>query len=148
MKNLKLLFALSLGIVLMSFGNKIPEKNIIDNNPIEIIIDAKDVPQNGWGSWKTTSCFRYLKYQIKKASYNGKWYIRFKNNYNKNISMSIKVKGNTGSKTDDGRFTVRSGNEYTQYYFVGENANRISFTIDKVIFGKDRWSGPYANCDH
>lgn len=104
--------------------------------------------QNGWGAWKTTSCFRYLQYQIKKDDYAGKWFIRFKNNYNQSISMSIEVKGNTGTREDSGRFTVRSGDTSSQYYFVDSNATRIEFTLNKVKFGDTSWGGPYAECDY
>lgn len=109
---------------------------------------ALAIEQNGWGPWKTTTCYRYLEYQIKKDDYAGKWFIRFKNNYNKSISMSIDVTGNTGDKHDSGRFTVKSGDTRSQYYFVDKNASRIEFTLDKVKFGDTSWGGPYADCDY
>ena len=104
--------------------------------------------QNNWGPWKTTSCFRYLQYQIKKDDYAGKWFIRFKNGYDQSISLDIEVKGNTGTKDDSGRFTVKSGDTRSQYYFVDDNSTRIDFTVDKVKFGDTSWGGPYAECDN
>ncbi len=146
LKKISLLFSVT--ILLMSFS-KINEEKIPTNEIYETYNDASPVDQDGWSDWKTTTCFRYLKYQIKKASNdNGEWYIRFKNNYNKNISMSIEVSGNVSGRTDDGRFTVGSGKNYTQYYFVSKSSSRINFTLKKVIFGKDNWSGPYAECDY
>jgi hypothetical protein len=147
MKNLRLLsVVLFVSFTFMSFDKK--EEISQPINTIEINIADLEFDQNGWSQWKTTSCFRYLKYQIKKAKNdNGEWFIKFKNNYNKNISMSIKVKGNVSGGTDDGRFTVRSGSEKAQYYFVSKSSNRISFDLNKVVFGKDNWSGPYAKCD-
>lgn len=135
-------------ILLMSFSKNdeivISKKEVLESTYNTTLLD-----QNGWSDWQTTSCFRYLKYQIKKASNdNGEWYIRFKNNYNQNMSMSIEVSGNVSGRTDDGRFTVGSGKNYTQYYFVSKSSSRINFTINKVIFGKDNWSGPYAKCDY
>lgn len=119
--------------------------SISENEHIRVELSSE---QNGWGPWKTASCFRYLQYQIKKDDYAGKWFIRFRNDYNKSISMSIAVRGNTGTREDSGRFTVGSGDTRSQYYFVDSNSTWIDFTIDKVKFGDTSWGGPYADCDY
>lgn len=104
--------------------------------------------QNDWGPWKVTSCFRYLQYQVKKDDYAGKWFIRFKNGYNKSISMTVEVIGNIGTDDDSGRFTIQSGYTKSQYYFVDKRATSIQFSVEKVKFGDTSWGGPYAECDH
>jgi len=141
MKEVQLIFALAGALVLSSFS-------IYNTQTLDSKSHAIEIKQDGWGPYKRTSCFRYLEYQIKKDDYAGKWFIRFKNNYNKSISMSIEVTGNTGDKTDSGRFTVKSGDTRSQYYFVDGNASRIDFTINKVKFGDTSWGGPYADCDY
>lgn len=138
-KNLSIGLILLSSISLMSFVSK-PE---IETEKTELTFT-----QDGWGPWKTTTCFRYLEYQVKKADYAGKWYIRFKNGYNKSISMTVEVSGNTGTKEDSGRFTIKSGGTSSQYYFVDDNSTRINFNVDKVKFGDSSWGGPYAECDY
>lgn len=121
---------------LMSYSTK------QDNSPDEIVLKTD---QNNWGPWKTTSCFRYLKYRVKKKSYENEWAIEFKNGYNKSISMSVKIEDGYGGD----RFTIPSGESRVRsaYYTDDKKATYINFGIDKVKFGDTSWGGPYANCD-
>ncbi|PZD79309.1 hypothetical protein DNG35_02150 [Mesonia sp. K7] len=101
--------------------------------------------QSDWSEWKTTSCFKYLNYRVKKGETAKKWYIEFKNNYNQNISMSVTIKNGFGGD----RSTIKSGETKKSYYFTDvEYASRIDFVVDKVKFNDTSWSGPYAECDY
>ena len=121
----------------MSFSVN-PEDKKSDTTPI--------AQQSGWGQWKTASCFKYLKYRVKKKSYENEWAIEFKNGYNKSISMSVEIVDGYGGD----RFTIGSGNSQVRsaYYTNNKQATYINFSVDKVKFGDTSWGGPYANCDH
>ncbi|MFT5859801.1 MAG: hypothetical protein ACI865_001905 [Flavobacteriaceae bacterium] len=131
-----LVLAFSASTVLMSFTL---DSN--DNNKrVELSPD-----QNEWGNWKTASCYRYLKYRVKKKSYANEWAIEFKNGYNKSMSMSVTIEDGYGGD----RFTIPSGDSRVRsaYYTDNKQATSINFGVDKVKFGDTGWGGPYASCD-
>jgi len=136
-KNILILSAAIISItLLMAFTptTKVTEKST----------QTEIVAQN-WGRWKTTDCFRHLKYRIKKKSYQNEWAIEFENGYNKSISMSVKINDGYGGD----RFTIASGSSKIRsaYYTNDKNATYISFGVNKVKFGDTSWGGPYASCD-
>lgn len=96
--------------------------------------------------WKTTSCFRYLQYDVIKKSYGNEWAIESKNGYNQSISMSVKIIDGYGGD----RFTIPAGEtrRRSMYYTNNKEASHIRFEVNKVKFGDTGFSGPYADCDH
>lgn len=129
-------FALSVMFLFMSFSPA-----TVNKEPSALI-----TLQNSWGQWKTTSCFKYLEYRVRKQSYANEWAIEFRNGYNKSISMSVSIEDGYGGD----RFTIASGDSEvrTAYYTDDKQASYINFGIDKVKFGDTSWGGPYANCDY
>ncbi|MCR8666196.1 hypothetical protein NO995_00735 [Aestuariibaculum sp. M13] len=111
-------------------------------------IKSEIIVQNDWSFIQTTSCLKLMQYQFKKDKYPGKWYIRFINKYKQSVSMDVKVKGNIGTKVDYGRFTVKAGDTFTQYYYVDSNSDKLNFSINKIKFDDTSWGEPYSGCDN
>ena len=67
MKNLKLFTILFLGVLTLLSFTEINNENSI----VKLDVSEESVDQNGWGSWKTTDCFRGIDFRIKrkKSSY-------------------------------------------------------------------------------
>lgn len=137
MKILSLILAFSATFFLMSFT---------PNNKAENERKELSTNQNDWGRWKSTSCYRYLKYRVKKKSYENEWAIEFQNGYNKSISMSVEIEDGYGGD----RFTISSGESRVRsaYYTDNRQATYLNFNIKKVKFGDTSWGGPYAECDN
>lgn len=136
----KKILSLTLSFLVISFL-----MSFTSTGEVESLSGSTSVKQHNWGPWKTTSCFRYLKYRVKKKSYKNEWAIEFKNGYNQSISMSVSIEDGFGGD----RFTIPSGQSQVRsaYYTDNENATYINFGVDKVKFGDTSWGGPYAQCD-
>lgn len=62
MKKLKLVVVLFVGfITLLSFTEIKKEESIL-----KLDVSEESFDQNGWGSWKTTDCFRGLDFRVKR----------------------------------------------------------------------------------
>ncbi|MEX0811040.1 MAG: hypothetical protein WD048_02410 [Chitinophagales bacterium] len=101
--------------------------------------------QYEWSNWATTSCYRGIRYRVKRDSYPGKWYIEFKNIYQAELTMSVEIVDGYAAE----RFSISSGDSRKRSYWLNDkNANNIEFYINKVKFNDRSWGGTYADCDH
>jgi hypothetical protein len=158
MKSLKLVlvFCISL-IVFMSFTSMEIENKISKKNDIEVFLEKVEFPQNGWGNWKTTDCFRGLDFRVKKKTSNyskrTEWLVQFKNRYNNKINFSYEIV--PYSKRSEIRNSERTTNridinanttERSSHYQYLYESNMVYIHVNKVRFGRDG-SQAYSNCD-
>ena len=153
MKKMKFIALLFIGfITMMSFTTSSKSDSVL-----KLELTEENVDQNGWGTWKTTDCFRGLDFRVKrkKSSYSTKteWLVQFRNRYNNKIYFNFEIvpysqrsairrSQRTTNRTDLNANTT----ERNSHYRYLEESNLVYVHVNRVRFNKDG-SQPYSNCD-
>ncbi|MFT5914261.1 MAG: hypothetical protein ACJAWV_001772 [Flammeovirgaceae bacterium] len=91
-----------------------------------------------WSEWKSTTCYRYLKYRIKKMPTGAEWAIEFDNQYREKVNCHVKIINGRGH----GKLALNPTHRIIQNGYYSDD-EIISFNLENVIFG-DKLSPP---CD-
>jgi hypothetical protein len=153
MKNLKLFTILFVGVLTLLSFTEIKNEDTV----VKLDVSEESIDQNGWGSWKTTDCFRGLDFRVKrkKSSYSSKteWLVQFRNRYNNKIYFNFEIvpysqrsaiirSQRTTNRTD---LNANTTERRTHYRYL-EESNTVYVHVNKVRFNKDG-SQSYSNCD-
>lgn len=151
-----LLSVLIIATFVMSFRTASKEKL---NNSEQVKLElALSVNQSGWGSWKTTDCFRGLDFRVKRGNYNQyakkyKWFVQFKNRYDEKIYFNFamveyrnrSIIKNSGDTKYRGNATANGG--IKESYFLVDDDSSVYVYVNKVRLGEKDWGKDYYDCD-